>query len=96
MKKLFAGLAAVVFGLSAYAADTEIKGKLGCAHCDYEKGSHCAIGVKSADGKVYLVTMNDKKDQDKLFKERQSGKSVVVKGEVSGTEVKGSSAKIQD
>ncbi len=95
MKKLYAGLIAVAFGVSAYAAETEIKGKLGCAHCDYaeaSKAKSCAVGVKTDDGKVYIVTNAD----SKLMKARTSGKTIVVKGEVSGNEIKASKTEIQN
>ena len=95
MKKMFAGLAAVAFAVGAYAADTEIKGKLGCAHCDYGDASgakHCAVGVKTADGKVFIISNAD----DKLFKARTSGKTIVVKGEVTGNEIKASKTEIKD
>ena len=102
MKKLMTGLAVVALALglaiSVKAEEKEIKGELGCAHCAFSAGKTCAVGVKTSDGKVYTVTLKDKKAQDQLMKDRESkgGKTIVVKGEVHGTEIAASSTKIQD
>jgi|ERR1051326_1548872 hypothetical protein len=76
MKKL--GLFAVVLvaagSLVAFADDAakkdevEIKGKIGCAHCQYHQGDSCAVGFKTADGKIYVLDKADKKLMDARFK----------------------------
>src|ERR1043165_3184214 len=87
MKKL--GLFAVVLvaagSLVAFADDAtkkdevEIKGKIGCGHCQYHKADSCAVGFKTEDGKVYLLEKADKK----LMDERMKGGEYKVTGKVT-------------
>ncbi len=76
MKKL--GLLTAVFFVAASLItsaedaskkdEVEIKGKIGCAHCMYHQGESCAVGFKTADGKVYVLDKADKKLMDARFK----------------------------
>ncbi len=76
MKKLgwlvavwFAAGSLIAFGEDAVKKDeVEIKGKIGCAHCMYHQGDSCAVGFKTADGKVYVLDKADKKLMDARFK----------------------------
>ncbi|MSR64203.1 MAG: hypothetical protein EXS18_00285 [Verrucomicrobiae bacterium] len=66
---LFAAGSFVVFADDAVKKDeVEIKGKVGCAHCQYHKADSCAVGFKTEDGKVYLMEKADKKLMDARFK----------------------------
>ena len=103
MKKLCATLvvAALSMGFNVgmnAGEEKEITGTLGCAHCTFHEGKSCAVGVKTADGKVDIVTIANKEQQKALFKARleKSGKTIVVKGEVEGDTIKASSTKIED
>ncbi len=33
----------------------ELKGTLGCGHCQFHKTSSCAAALKTADGKIYVI-----------------------------------------
>ena len=86
MKKLIAVVAALcvtaamVVVAEEKAKEVELKGKLGCAHCDYSQaGEHCGVGFKTADNKVYII----KNASKELFDARTKGGEVKVKGTVT-------------
>jgi hypothetical protein len=67
---------------AAEAAATEgvevtLAGTLGCGHCNYHVGSSCSAAVKTADGKIYILDVDE---DSELFTQRQSGKAVTVVG----------------
>lgn len=58
-------------------AEMTVAGTLGCGHCTYHVGDACSAALKTADGKLYILDV----DQDsELFTERLSGNQVVVTG----------------
>lgn len=59
--------------------EVELKGKIGCAHCSYHQGDSCAVGLKTEDGKVYIL----EKASDDLMKARLKGGTLKVKGTVT-------------
>ncbi|MEI6085309.1 MAG: hypothetical protein WCS70_13560 [Verrucomicrobiota bacterium] len=79
MKKMI-GLCLLTAGL-AFAADetVELKGKLGCGHCNYHKATSCAAAFKTADGKIYIIDNATKEVMDA----RTKGGSIAVTGTVS-------------
>ena len=86
MKKLIAVVtalcvtAAIVVVAEDKKSEVELKGKLGCAHCDYSQaGEHCGVGFKTADGKIYII----EKASKELFEARTKGGGVKVKGTVT-------------
>ncbi len=87
MKKLswFVAVLITAGSLVAIAGDAdkknevELKGKIGCAHCTYHKGTECGVGLKTADGKIYVLD----KASDELMKARFKGGELKVKGTVT-------------
>lgn len=78
MKRLVALF--VLAAACAWAGDeVELKGKLGCGHCDYRKGDGCSAGLKAADGKIYLIDNATKEVMDARVK----GAKVTVTGKVT-------------
>lgn len=76
MKKLSL-FVAVLFAAGSFVAladdatkkdEVEIKGKIGCAHCNYHQADSCAVGFKTEDGKVYILEKADKKLMDARLK----------------------------
>mgnify|MGYP003330839761 CR=1 FL=1 len=77
---------AVLFVLGAACAwageEVELKGELGCGHCDYHKAQSCAAGLKTADGKIYLIDNATKEIMDARVK----GAKATVTGKVTEKE----------
>ncbi|MEI8062571.1 MAG: hypothetical protein WCH84_00740 [Verrucomicrobiota bacterium] len=62
MKKWLCGLMVVMAVGTMVLADeakkpemVELKGTLGCGHCQFHKTSSCAAALKTADGKIYVI-----------------------------------------
>jgi len=82
---LFAAGSLVAFAADAEKKDeVEIKGKIGCGHCSYHEAKECAVGFKTAEGKVYLLEKADKK----LMDARMKGGEYKVTGKVTEKEGK--------
>ena len=78
MKRFAAML--ILSAASAWAAEeVELKGKLGCGHCEFHKATACAAGFKAADGKIYLIDNATKEVMDARVK----GGQIKVTGKVS-------------
>jgi hypothetical protein len=57
----------------------ELKGKLGCGHCEYHKATSCAAAFKTSDGKIYIIDNATKEVMDARVK----GGTIAVTGTVS-------------
>jgi hypothetical protein len=87
MKKLIAFVAAAVLsGVCILQAEdvkkTEevtLKGKIGCAKCNYGVSGSCAVSLKTADGKIYTLT----KASEDLMEARHGNGTLQVTGTVS-------------
>jgi hypothetical protein len=83
MKTLLAVVALALSALFVRAEDApkafELQGKIGCGHCMYHSGSSCSVGLKTEDGKVYLLEKADKK----LMEARMNGGELKVTGTVT-------------
>ena len=79
MKKLI-GMFLLTASLALAKEDSvELKGKLGCGHCDYHKATSCAAAFKTADGKIYIIDNATKEVMDARVK----GGNIAVTGTVT-------------
>src|ERR1051325_8534721 len=87
MKKLnmFVAVLFAASSIAAFAADAEkkdeveLQGKIGCAHCSYHQADSCAVGFKTADGKIYIL----EKASKELMDARLKGGDIKVTGTVT-------------
>jgi hypothetical protein len=71
--------AGVVVAGEAKKDEVELQGKIGCGHCNYHKGDGCSVGLKTGDGKIYLLDNASKELMDARF----DGGKLQVKGTVT-------------
>ena len=69
---------------SVFAAEdsVELKGKLGCGHCEYHKAKSCAAAFKTEEGKIYIIDNATKEVMDA----RTKGGNINVAGKVTETD----------
>jgi len=54
-----------------------VAGNVGCGHCNFGIGDHCAAAMKTADGTIYLL---EGVDDTPVFTDRKTGKPIEVVG----------------
>ncbi|NQU12323.1 hypothetical protein HQ590_16120 [bacterium] len=71
--------AAVAMAGEVKTGEMELQGAIGCSHCSYHKGDGCAVGLKTTDGKIYIL----EKASAELMEVRMKGGELKVKGTVT-------------
>jgi len=57
-------------------------GTVGCGHCTYQVGDGCSAAIKTAEGDIYIL---DVEEDAEVFNDRYSGAEISVEGTVDSS-----------
>ncbi len=60
-----------------------LTGTSGCGHCNFHIGDSCAMGLQTADGKIYILEGPGVGAETQIWNDRMESKPLKVKGKVS-------------
>ena len=78
----------------ATGSEITLTGNMGCGHCNFHIGTHCAAAMKTADG--HIVIFDDVPQESEMFQNRMQGAEVTVAGVVSYDESGVAHMKLKD
>lgn len=67
----------------ADGAEMVLTGTSGCGHCNFHIGDSCAMGLQTADGKIFILEGPSVGEGTQIWDDRMASKPLKVKGKVS-------------